>query len=308
MSRNPEYYSIWNFRRLILSKLFFENGEESGLVTNPGTDEPLSSRQKNIADLITADLQFQIPLLRKYPKCYWLWNHRDWLLKQAQLHLPKASALGLWQGELLLVSKMLTLDSRNFHGWGYRRKTITRIEELQGKSMAEAEFEYTTKVIRANLSNFSAWHYRTKLIPRVLEDREADDTARLKLLNDEFELIQRGLWTDPYDQSLWGYHQFLMRTVNSSSEGAPFVPNLSNTERLNLLERELKGTQEMLEGAEDCKWIYQALLQYSVMYLELAAGNKAFTTRDLRSWLDQLKKLDTLRTGRWNDLEKKLNL
>ncbi|KAI9690784.1 MAG: Rab geranylgeranyltransferase [Bathelium mastoideum] len=307
VSKNPEYYTIWNYRRLILLQLF-DHDPDIGNSNDLGTAKSVSPRQKNVENLITSDLQFEVPLLRKYPKCYWLWNHRDWLLRQAQNRLPKAFALQLWGGELILVGKMLTLDSRNFHGWGYRRKVVAKVEELQGTSMAEAEFEYTTKVIRTNLSNFSAWHYRSKLIPRILADRKADDAARQKLLDDEFKIIQRGLWTDPYDQSLWGYHQFLVKTVVFSSEQESFIPNLSNGERLTLLEREIRNTDEMLEGAEDCKWIYQALLQYSEMYLELDTGNKTFTTQDMRSWLDQLKKLDTLRVGRWNDLEKKLNI
>ena len=203
---------------------------------------------------------------------------------------------------------MLTLDNRNFHGWGYRRKIVAKIEELQDASMAEAEFEYTTKAIKTNLSNFSAWHYRTKLIPRLLDNRQADTQARREMLDAEFEFIKPGLWTDPLDQSLWGYHQFLIKTVAPPSNEDSFVPDLTNADRLTLLEREIEGTREMLEGAEDCKWIYQALLQYSEKYLELDAGNNFFTTQDMRSWLDQLKKLDTLRAGRWNDLERKLGL
>lgn len=85
---------------------------------------------------------------------------------------------------------MLNLDSRNFHGWGYRRVIVKALESEnngskdRGDSMAEAEFEYTTKMIRANLSNFSAWHYRSKLIPRLLDERQADDKARLEMLDE----------------------------------------------------------------------------------------------------------------------------
>ena len=286
----------------------FNNQQEEITTDGSETTETLLSRQKIIENLIVSDLRFQIPLLRKHPKCYWLWNHRNWLLQQAQSHLPVVVTLKQWQIELGLVGKMLSLDSRNFHGWGYRRTIIAKIEELQDTSLAETEFQYTTKVIQTNLSNFSAWHYRGNLIPRLLADRGAADTERRKMLDDEFEFIKRGLWTDPYDQSLWGYHQFLMKIVTSTSKEESFVADFTNADRLKLLEREIEATKEMLEGAEDCKWTYVALLQYSQMYLELDAGNKLFTTQELRNWLDELKKLDSLRAGRWNDLEKKLNL
>ncbi|KAL9087891.1 MAG: hypothetical protein Q9165_006453 [Trypethelium subeluteriae] len=306
VSLNPEYYTLWNYRRLILLHLFEQSQEIRG--SGSEVTEALPPGQKVVEELITLDLQFLIPLFFKNPKCYWLWNHRGWLLQQAQAQLPTAAALTLWQGELSLVGKMLSLDSRNFHGWGYRRTVVAKLEQLQGVSMVESEFEYTTKVIKASLSNFSAWHYRGTLIPRLLDGRQADGATRRKRLNDEFKFIEQALWTDPYDQSLWGYHQFLILNIVPTVGRQSFVSDLTNSERLDLLEREFKGTRELLEGAEKCKWIYQALLQYSELYLELDAGNRMFTTQDLRHWLDQLKELDTLRTGRWNDLEKKLNL
>ncbi len=58
--------------------------------------------------------------------------------------------------------------------------------KLNGKSMAESEFEYTTKMIHGDkgLSNFSAWHRRSKLIPRLLDERKADDAARRQFLDE----------------------------------------------------------------------------------------------------------------------------
>lgn len=97
-------------------------------------------------------------------------------------------AKDLWNRELILVGKMLVKDSRNFHGWGYRRKVVEELESeaLHGKSMVESEFEYTTKMIHGDkgLSNFSAWHRRSKLIPRLLDERGASDTERRQFLDD----------------------------------------------------------------------------------------------------------------------------
>jgi geranylgeranyl transferase type-2 subunit alpha len=124
----------------------------------------------------------------KYPKCYWIWNYRLWLLQQANERLEPDVARELWNRELVLVGKMLVRDSRNFHGWGYRRIVVSELEsaKLNGKSMVESEFEYTTKVIHGDkgLSNFSAWHRRSKLIPRLLDERNADDATRRQFLDD----------------------------------------------------------------------------------------------------------------------------
>lgn len=124
----------------------------------------------------------------KYPKCYWLWNYRVWLLQEANERLEPEIARDLWNGELILVGKMLVRDSRNFHGWGYRRKVVSELEsrKLGGKSLVESEFEYTTKMIfhrDGGLSNFSALHRRSKLIPRLLDERNASDETRRQFLD-----------------------------------------------------------------------------------------------------------------------------
>lgn len=211
---------------------------------------------------------------------------------------------------------MLALDSRNFHAWDYRRKIIGELERLAGKSMVEAEFDYTTKMIQSNLSNFSAWHNRSQLIPRLLEGRDSDAAARKKLFDGEFELITTALYTDPYDQSLWSYHQYLMSTLDPSSplnssnyaRKTAILSAITNADRLEYLEQEIESIKDMLDGAEDCKYIYQALLEYSRLYLEVEAGNKMVTTKEMATWLAELRKLDPLREGRWRDMEARMKL
>src|SRR5262249_40531238 len=112
-----------------------------------------------------------------------------------------------------------------------------------------------------------------------------------------------------YDQSLWFYHQFLMNTLYPDNpRSAAIVLNLTNHDRLIYYERELDSFRELLEDTQDGKWIYQALLQYSALYLDIDGGNKAITTSEMRGWLSQLRKLDPLRARRWDDLEKRLDL
>ena len=179
---NPEYYTVWNHRRLILRHLTSDGAGENRSIE-------VEQREKHIEDLISSDLDFLLPLLRQYPKCYWIWNYRSWLLKESTRLLPVPTSRRLWEQDLGLASKMLSLDNRNFHGWGYRRMLIQALESreltLGGEagSMVEVEFKYTTKMIESNLSNFSAWHNRSKLIPRVLDEQRDDDNDRLKMLD-----------------------------------------------------------------------------------------------------------------------------
>lgn len=142
-----------------------------------------------IAAIIETDLEFLVPLLRRFPKCYWIWNYRLWLLDEAKRLLPEPVSRRFWQNELVLVGKMLNADSRNFLGWGYRRFVVQALEELTpDTSMTQSELDYTTKMIGANLSNFSAWHNRTKLIQKLLNEKSASDEERKKTL-DEGEFL-----------------------------------------------------------------------------------------------------------------------
>ena len=179
LKRNPEYYTIWNHRRRIFA---FEFDNLKNSVASKDMEE--NRRISETLDIINLDLQFLLPLLLKFPKCYWIWNHRLWLLEQANIQLPPEKSLALWTEELGLVGKMLNRDSRNFHGWGYRRTVVDNIERLKATSMAKTEFDYTTKMIGTNLSNFSAWHNRSKLIIQMLEQQSASDAERKQMLDE----------------------------------------------------------------------------------------------------------------------------
>ena len=135
--------------------------------------------------VIRSELAFTVPLLVEFPKCYWIWKYRLWMLDQSTDRLPLGAARLIWEEELGLVAKMLRRDRRNFHAWGYRRRVVSQLESpaLGGRSMAESEFEYTTKMIKEDLSNFSAWHNRSQQIPRLLAEREADADSRKGFLD-----------------------------------------------------------------------------------------------------------------------------
>ncbi|KAF2142238.1 uncharacterized protein K452DRAFT_318518 [Aplosporella prunicola CBS 121167] len=313
LTQNPEYYTIWNYRRLILQDTF-----KNALAEPAIEPAALSPGQQIILDYIVNDLRFLVPLLLKFPKCYWIWNHRLWLLEQSTGQLPASHARRLWQEELGLVGKMLNRDSRNFHGWSYRRIVVAHLEQLpaaetdqeaerSGTSMTEPEFAYTTKMINTNLSNFSAWHNRSKLIPRLLAERNADESARRAFLAAEFEFIQRALYTDPYDQSLWFYHAYLMNTVDPDTPPeARICLDLDSGLPKETYDEQLESIKDMMDGAEDCKWIYQALLQCALALK--AVSPDSVSEDEMAAWLAELRKLDPLRSERWDDLSKKLNI
>ncbi|KAJ9614638.1 Rab geranylgeranyltransferase [Cladophialophora chaetospira] len=302
LKKNPEYYTVWNHRRRIYVNEFDDLARQ---VLLKEIDE--DNRISQMLDIIQLDLQFLFPLLLKFPKCYWIWNHRLWLLEQSTALLPATRARKLWEEELGLVGKMLNRDSRNFHGWGYRRTVVQSLESpvLQGQSMARSEFAYTKKMIGSDLSNFSAWHNRTKLILRILDEEKASDQERQKMLEEELDLIHKALF-DPYDQSLWFYHQNLMCTFDPDQVAKSMAPRLSNEQRLGYVAAEREYIEEVLEDAQDCKWPYQALIECTMLENKIKSEFQQADRAKITEWLQKLKALDPLRKGRWIDMEHQL--
>jgi geranylgeranyl transferase type-2 subunit alpha len=308
LKKNPEYYTIWNHRRRVLGTLLDTASKDESSTPKPGGEA-----------LIDGELHLTYTLLREYPKCYWIWNHRNWVLRKGESLSDTEAARKLWSGELQLVGKMLHVDSRNFHAWSYRRDVVAHLERIpaslppstsnSSESLTESEYAYTTKMIKTNLSNFSAWHNRAKLIPRLLNERGADNAARRDLFDSELALICTAINTDPFDQSIWYYHQYLMSTLSPECpEQGQIILQLSNMDRQRYYAHEMEYIQEITEDEADCKWIYVALLDLAASYLETDAGTNAFKTVDILSWLEQLRRLDPLRKGRWEELGSSLNV
>lgn len=79
------------------------------------------------------------------------------------------------------------------------------------------------------------------------------------------------------------------------------APDLTAAERSTYVREEILKVREMLDGAEDCKWIYQSLISLSKLYRDL--GNDWIEKEDpIENYIVELTKLDSLRAGRWNDL------
>ena len=123
----------------------------------------------------------------------------------------------------------------------------------------------------------------------------------------ELALVQRALYTDPSDQSLWFYHQNLMCTFDPAYANQTMAPGLSSEQRMAYVNREFESLLEMLDGAEDCKWIYQALIELSLLHKRLN-GEWPMQKDQMQSWVRHLHDLDPLRKGRWQDLKQGLLL
>lgn len=89
------------------------------------------------------------------------------------------------------------------------------------------------------------------------------------------------------------------------------APNLTKEERLAYADKEIEEISDLLEDYDDVKWIYEALLEYSITLdaFRTACGDAASEVSsqdEFVGWLSKLKQLDPLRRGRWHDVEQGL--
>ncbi|KAI0064687.1 rab-protein geranylgeranyltransferase [Artomyces pyxidatus] len=278
LSMNPEFYTVWNYRRNILINGIFP-----------------SSSPIEINDILSDDLSMTTTALKAHPKVYWLWNHRRWCLENVPDGGDDADPLAWkkrnWERELYVVERMLDVDSRNFHAWNYRRYVLS---SMPVKRPEATELAYTTKKIESNFSNFSAWHQRTKVLTSLWDSGKVDRTSSLR---QEFDLVQNAMYTDPNDQSVWLYHRWL----------------IGSGEDKQRIEHEIQVIQELLDEQPDSKWCMESLVHYKQLLLRnhsssLASGQADSLTQQCLYLLTQLEEIDPARRQRYQDLAADVNI
>ncbi|KAI5950310.1 BET4 [Candida margitis] len=302
---NPEFYTVWNYRREIIENAYASNATE-------------------LVQVLNDELKFIMAQLRKFPKVYWLWNHRRWCL----FKLVDVNQVN-WDFEFKTVGKMLELDQRNFHGWQYRRFVVENLELEKSASRngdsTEAilrlnldEFDYTTAKISVDFSNFSAWHNRTKLIPKIYDLISKNPSSTtidhpslhlfqnpLSVLNHDLELIKTGIYMSPEDNSVWSYlywllsDKFFINAFDSTGSGSGGDDDRQGykqllQEQIDLI-HEINQLEKEDTGQENVGCL-KALLKISELK-EREDVNK----EEMRGILQKLIRLDELRKGRYED-------
>ncbi|CAL1704304.1 unnamed protein product [Somion occarium] len=267
---NPEFYTVWNYRRDMFIESLFPQRSPS-----------------EVNELLSDDLSLTFELLKQHPKVYGIWNHRRWCLE----HIPDGPSPddvngyrnSTWNKELFVVEKMLDADARNFHAWNYRRYILAT---MPFPPPPKSELAYTTRKIEANFSNFSAWHQRSKVLTTLWETGELD---RVKSIEEEFELVRNAMYTDPDDQSVWIYHAWLIGNGNYAAR----------------LQFEITSIQELLDEQPDSKWCMESLVRYKRLLIEKHAenlGDKKALVDSCLELLAKLRDIDPPRRRRYDEI------
>ncbi|RMZ93089.1 geranylgeranyl transferase type-2 subunit alpha [Brachionus plicatilis] len=195
----------------IKNKQFDETGQklsEQVLASNPDIQTLWNLRKKNVeffeqsaCEEDTIKILTEI-CLKKNPKSYPTWYHRQWcLLRSNSRKLGEKNENLNWKNELNLCSKFLNQDERNFHCWRHRFFVVAH-----GNLEKKNELEFTSDKISSNFSNYSSWHYRNKLIEELYYQNQIDN----EIFKNELNLIENAVYTDPNDQSAWIYQKWLL--------------------------------------------------------------------------------------------------
>jgi geranylgeranyl transferase type-2 subunit alpha len=95
-----------------------------------------------------------------------------------------------------------------------------------------------------------------------------------------------------------------MCTFDPALAGKTMAPNLSTAQRRQYLSSEREFVEELLADASDSKWVYQSLIELAVLKAKLDGSMSMDTKSSALGWVEELKTLDPLRSGRWLELEK----
>ncbi|XP_050301888.1 geranylgeranyl transferase type-2 subunit alpha [Anthonomus grandis grandis] len=243
---NPDIYTLWNYRKEVVL-----------MEQENSTKDELEGEEK-LAAFLDKEISLTEHCLLSNPKSYGSWHHRYWIL---MLH-PKPN----WDKEFNLCTKYLTYDDRNFHCWDYRRLITNKI----GITLS-AEMKFSTDRLNNNFSNYSSWHYRSTL-------RKLDESC----IEEELNLVQSAVFTDPMDSSAW----FYLRWVLSH-------PVLSAEKRQEVLE----AFEQLQELEPDCKWI---LLAKCWLTGSLVLSDSQYVDKRIQFY-NELIKLDPKRKGQYQD-------
>uniref|UniRef100_A0A674NN21 Geranylgeranyl transferase type-2 subunit alpha n=1 Tax=Takifugu rubripes TaxID=31033 RepID=A0A674NN21_TAKRU len=179
LSSNPDFATLWNYRREILMHMETVKNEDE------------------MQKVYEAELSFLESCLKMNPKSYGSWHHRCWV----STRLPRPD----WARELSLCDRCLSLDDRNFHCWDYRRMVV----KMSGVPV-DQELAFTDRLIGSNFSNYSSWHYRSTLLPLLHPESPDPPSPSGEPPRVFMTLVRNAFFTDPNDQSAWFYYRWLL--------------------------------------------------------------------------------------------------
>jgi len=257
---------LWNYRKEALVEVFGAND--------------LQQTEKSIEN----ELKLSEIGIKSNPKSYGAWYHRKWVLEKANAEENYKNKI--FSTEIKLCEKLLLLDNRNFHCWGYKDWVENKLEtSLEGK------LQFTTLKIEENFSNYSAFHYRSKILPTMIANKTENE--KLSQLNKELNMIHQAIYTEPDDQSVWWYYFFVIHFSNEA------IQNQSTF--MILIQNEIKCVEELLDE-DNCKWGMKTFHHLLGFLAKNGSDNSSEYKEKRKKILQTLLEIDPMHQGYYSSL------
>lgn len=159
---NPANYTVWKFRRDLVSHLNKDINQEMIFCRSVIEENPKNYQVWHHLKLLVEmsgnyaeELQFTDVMLRDDSKNYHAWQHRQWVVKM----------YGLWSNELSYSEELLVDDIHNNSAWNYRYFVINNTSGFLSQVL-DSELEFTCQLTGKAPHNESAWNYLFGLIEK----------------------------------------------------------------------------------------------------------------------------------------------
>lgn len=253
---NADFITAWSKRREAIS-CFIKDGNED-----------------LISLLLQKELLLNLSCLKTNPKSYSAWYHRHCLIDLISKCCSGNHTINsIIYAELKLSSKLLDVDSRNFHCWNYRTFLVNKM------GLWEEEIDFCKRSITLNFSNRSAWHHKERLIPLDPSKRWRSEEG----IREELLFLRNVYFTEPNDESCWGYLRWFLM------EWAPQV--LGNEKGISLIKEECEHLHTLIEIDAD-----------SILAIITLLRLRRYLLGDVDDLINLLKKIDPGRISYWNSM------
>jgi protein farnesyltransferase/geranylgeranyltransferase type-1 subunit alpha len=172
---NPANYTVWYYRRRILTALNKDLRDELNFISDVIRSNPKNyqvwQHRRSVVDQLQEggeELAFTQQIIRRDSKNYHAWQYRQWAMNR----------FGLWEpSEVEYVNELIEQDVRNNSAWNQRFFYLSNKHELADGSEAattvlNAEIDYCLGKIQLCVDNESSWNYLRALIVNLNGSRD----------------------------------------------------------------------------------------------------------------------------------------
>jgi len=275
---NPANYTVWHFRRSILSFLSMNNNDDMrGKEIYDSTSEIITQYDlKFVKDEM--DLASKLGGLN--PKNYQIWYHRRSLLEYYCVNNIHTEYI---QSELNYITTVLNEDEKNYHAWSNRQWIVTMVNQ---NSIWINEKVFVHEKISQDCRNNSAWNYLWFLNYHDVTKGTADKTQNkispkdINLAKEEIDYALSIAFTDIYNESPWRYILSVLKRVNSLDLISKYLNKITRIKNDShwSLEEKVGGNanNNSLSTLNTCNVVSVELLSSKVELWEMTKTNEGY--------------------------------